>query len=235
MTTPIGSTSSTNTTTATGAASSTSTAPAVNTSEFLQLLVAQLKNQDPTQPAQGTDFITQLAEFSQVEQSQNQTNELTTMSTQLTGIASQQATSLVGQTVTVSGNSTNYDGTSATPASVTLGGAAADVQATISDSSGNVLRTIDMGAAPAGVVQVKWDGRSDAGTVQATGTYGVSVTATDSAGNAVPVTSSVTGSVTGVSFAAGYPAVTLSNGTTAPVSALTGVSQTPTSTSTTSP
>lgn len=36
---------------------------------FLQLLVAQLQNQDPTQPVQGTEFITQLATFSNVEQS----------------------------------------------------------------------------------------------------------------------------------------------------------------------
>ena len=35
---------------------------------FLQLLVAQLKNQDPTQPVQGTEFVTQLATFSDVEQ-----------------------------------------------------------------------------------------------------------------------------------------------------------------------
>lgn len=36
---------------------------------FLQLLVAQLQNQDPTQPVQGTEFVTQLATFSNVEQS----------------------------------------------------------------------------------------------------------------------------------------------------------------------
>lgn len=40
-----------------------------NQQTFLQLLVAQLQNQDPTQPVQGTEFITQLATFSNVEQS----------------------------------------------------------------------------------------------------------------------------------------------------------------------
>jgi len=39
-----------------------------NQQTFLQLLVAQLKNQDPTQPVQGTEFVTQLATFSDVEQ-----------------------------------------------------------------------------------------------------------------------------------------------------------------------
>lgn len=60
-------------------AASTSTAAATSSSAsssnslasqqtFLQLLVAQLQNQDPTQPVQGTEFVTQLATFSDVEQ-----------------------------------------------------------------------------------------------------------------------------------------------------------------------
>jgi flagellar basal-body rod modification protein FlgD len=43
---------------------------------FLQLLVAQLQNQDPTQPQDGIQFITQLAQFSQLEQSTQQTSDL---------------------------------------------------------------------------------------------------------------------------------------------------------------
>ena len=60
----------TGSTTASGTqnASSGST-PLANQATFLQLLVAQLKNQDPTQPVDGTTFVTQLATFSNVEQS----------------------------------------------------------------------------------------------------------------------------------------------------------------------
>jgi flagellar basal-body rod modification protein FlgD len=43
---------------------------------FLQLLVAQLKNQDPTSPADPTQFVAQLAQFSQLEQSTQQTSDL---------------------------------------------------------------------------------------------------------------------------------------------------------------
>jgi len=40
-----------------------------NETTFLQLLVAQLKNQNPAQPMDGTTFVTQLAQFSELEQS----------------------------------------------------------------------------------------------------------------------------------------------------------------------
>jgi len=45
-----------------------STDPLANENTFLQLLVAQIKNQDPTQPIDSTTFLTQLAQFSQLEQ-----------------------------------------------------------------------------------------------------------------------------------------------------------------------
>jgi flagellar basal-body rod modification protein FlgD len=44
---------------------------------FLQLLVAQLKNQDPLNPADGTQFMTQLAQFQQLEQSMNTGQDIT--------------------------------------------------------------------------------------------------------------------------------------------------------------
>ena len=49
-------------------ASNTATDPLANETTFLQLLVAQIKNQDPSQPMDSTAFLSQLAEFSQLEQ-----------------------------------------------------------------------------------------------------------------------------------------------------------------------
>jgi len=49
-------------------AGSTATDPTVNKQTFLQLLVTQIKNQDPLNPADGTQFLSQLAQFSELEQ-----------------------------------------------------------------------------------------------------------------------------------------------------------------------
>lgn len=61
-----------------------STDPLANKEVFLQLLVAQLKHQDPLQPQDGIQFVTQLAQFSQLEQSTQMTKDLDAIKTALT-------------------------------------------------------------------------------------------------------------------------------------------------------
>lgn len=57
-------------------ASATTTAAPVTENMFLQLLVAQLQNQDPTDPSDSTQFVTQLAQFQTMEQSLNQGQDI---------------------------------------------------------------------------------------------------------------------------------------------------------------
>jgi flagellar basal-body rod modification protein FlgD len=69
-------------TTSSGAAASSGTPP-VTENMFLKLLVAQLQNQDPTNPADSTQFVTQLAQFQTMEQSLNQGSDITAIRTDL--------------------------------------------------------------------------------------------------------------------------------------------------------
>lgn len=78
--------------------SSTSASATVDYNKFLQLLVAELKHQDPTSPTDPTQFMSQLASFSSVEQ------QVRTNST-LDALLSSQATSLLGKRVTSSDGS----------------------------------------------------------------------------------------------------------------------------------
>lgn len=82
------------------AQNSPTAAPSSNTVDyqsFLKLLVAQMKHQDPTAPMESTDFVAQLATFSQVEQSVQVNSKLDQLlqSSQLS-----QASSIIGRTVT---------------------------------------------------------------------------------------------------------------------------------------
>lgn len=56
-----------------------------NEETFLQLLVAQLKNQDPSQPQDGTQFVTQLAQFSSLEQSIGMKSDLDSINSKVGG------------------------------------------------------------------------------------------------------------------------------------------------------
>jgi flagellar basal-body rod modification protein FlgD len=67
--------------------SSATTAP-VTENMFLQLLVAQLQNQDPSNPADSTQFVTQLAQFQTMEQSLNQGQDISAIRSDLDQIVS---------------------------------------------------------------------------------------------------------------------------------------------------
>ncbi|TPP09859.1 flagellar hook assembly protein FlgD [Rhizobium glycinendophyticum] len=94
--------SSTTSTTSTSTSSS-STAAAASASatldydNFLQLLITQMKNQDPTDPMDASEQIAQLATFSQVEQTIKTNSNLETL---ITGNALTNASNYIGQTIT---------------------------------------------------------------------------------------------------------------------------------------
>lgn len=195
----------------------------VDKDAFLKLLVAQLKAQDPLSPMEGTQFVEQLATFSQVEQAISQTKQLEMVSLQLTGLASNEAIGLIGKQVTVRGQAIAFDGTNPTGFNASLAADTASTKVTIVDASGTPVRTLDVGPHAKGTVAVPWDGRNDAGGLVPPGNYTVQVEAVDAAGQPVAVTNEVSGTVVGVSFSKGYPEVELDSGARAPISDLVAV------------
>ena len=93
--TTTGSTSSASSASATGAAASASAT--VDYNSFLKLLVAELQNQDPTNPTDPTQYLSQIASFSAVGQTVQTNQKLDTM---ITTNALQQADTAIGRTVT---------------------------------------------------------------------------------------------------------------------------------------
>jgi flagellar basal-body rod modification protein FlgD len=76
------------------AATGSSSSQLVSEQAFLQLLITQLQNQDPLSPADPTQFVSQLASFSSLEQ-------ITQLNTNMTSVLDNSVTSLIGKTVTV--------------------------------------------------------------------------------------------------------------------------------------
>jgi flagellar basal-body rod modification protein FlgD len=190
--------------TSTTSSSSTSGSSILGKDDFLKLLIVQLKNQDPLNPMEGTEFATQLAQFSSVEQLTNindtltqsvSTNQLMTQS-----IGNSLATTMIGKSVKASGSSFGYTGGDDVSLGYTLAGGASTVTTKIYDKAGSLVRTITANDVSTGDGSVTWDGLDQNGSQAATGTYTFKVSAFDADGNAVSTSTYVTGTITAVRF-----------------------------------
>ncbi|WP_310608685.1 flagellar hook assembly protein FlgD [Buttiauxella brennerae] len=148
-------------------------------SSFLTLLVAQLKNQDPTNPLQNNELTTQLAQISTVSGIEKLNTTLGSVSGQLTNNQSVQSSALIGHGVMIPGSKILAGKEATTPFGVELQQAADKVTATITDNTGKVVRTLDIGALTAGVHTFTWDGTTTDGTTAPDGAYNVAISATN--------------------------------------------------------
>ncbi|HEY0209300.1 flagellar hook assembly protein FlgD [Acerihabitans sp.] len=173
----------TNNTTNNAAATATGSSSADLQNQFLKLLVAQLQNQDPTNPMDNAQLTTQLAQISTLSGIENLNTTLGSISGQLTTSQSLQASTLVGHGVMIDGSGILVGAdSSTTPFGVSLDNASTTTTVTIKDSTGAVVRTVDLGAQSAGVHSFSWDGTNDAGTAVAEGAYTFTMAATSASG-----------------------------------------------------
>lgn len=167
----------------TGTSSTTGSSSQDLQNRFLTLLVAQLKNQDPTNPMENNELTTQLAQINTVSGIEKLNTTLGAITGQIDSSQSLYATSLIGRGVMVPGTNIftgSTDGTvSTTPFGLELQRPADKVTATISDSNGQVVRTIEIGGSNAGVHSFTWDGSLDAGGNAPDGAYTVAITASN--------------------------------------------------------
>ena len=139
--------------------------------QFLQLLVAQMNNQDPLSPQENGEFIAQLAQFSTVEGIENMN---TSMEALLSGYQSSQAlqaSSLVGRTVIVPSDKAIVDTANGVEGQFALPENSGAVSIKVLDSAGSLVHTINMGGLEAGMHDFKWDGKNASGEVLPPGAY----------------------------------------------------------------
>ena len=139
--------------------------------EFLNLLVAQLNNQDPLSPQDNGEFIAQLAQFSTVE-GVDKLN--TSMESMLSGYQSSQAlqaSSLVGRKVIIPTDKAMVDTSETFKASMVLPATSSNVYVNVYDSAGSVVNRINMGQQAAGNVSFMWDGKDSSGNLLPPGAY----------------------------------------------------------------
>jgi flagellar basal-body rod modification protein FlgD len=172
---------------------------------FLNLLITQMKYQDPMNPMDNQQFIQQLASLSTVEQLRAANDNLTSLGLYQSSINNAQSVSMIGKEVKASGNSVTLDGSTGTKIYYKLDEAAASVTINISDSSGNIVRSLAQSGVDAGDQDISWNGNDSNGSPLPAGTYTYEVSAKTAGGDAVNVTTFISGLVEGVSFSSGGP------------------------------
>lgn len=139
--------------------------------EFLNLLVAQLNNQNPLEPQGNGEFIAQLAQFSTVEGVEKLN---TSMESLLSGYQSSQAlqaSSLVGRKVIVPTDKALVDTSESFKASLVLPTSSSNVYVNVYDSAGAAVNRVNLGEQAAGNVSFIWDGKNASGKLLPPGTY----------------------------------------------------------------
>jgi flagellar basal-body rod modification protein FlgD len=179
----------------TSTTSSTTNMKTVGKDEFMKLLLAQLKNQDPLKPMDGTDFAAQLAQFSSLEQLSNLNTELKSQSVNQMTLGYAQSANMIGKEVIAgSGNSVTVSGPS-TVLSYRLSGDAQDTTISVMDKNGKLVKTLTEGAQKAGINKVTWDSEE----IEA-GDYTYQVVAKSASGGLVSADTMTSGLVTAVHF-----------------------------------
>jgi flagellar basal-body rod modification protein FlgD len=181
----------------------------LTSTDFLNMFVAQLQNQDPTAPQDPSQMLSQLSQMTQVEQAYDTNTNLQSLLTAQNTTNGLNAASLIGGTVTANGNSVAFNGSSAASLKYNLSGASATSTITISNASGNTVKTATVGAQSAGNNTFTWDGTNNSGTVVPAGSYTFAVSSTSAGGSAVTATTYTTGVVDGMAMVSGTPNLTI--------------------------
>src|ERR1700723_1417617 len=125
--------------------------------DFLTLMLAQLKNQDPTSPVDSNTFLTQLAQLSEVQGITSLNTSFSTLSNSLTSNQALQASSLLGHQALVNTSTATLAAGAPMTGAVNVPQTTSQVTLSITDSNGNVVNQINLGAQSAGLANFSWN------------------------------------------------------------------------------
>lgn len=139
--------------------------------EFLELLVAQLNNQDPLSPQENGEFIAQLAQFSTVEGIEKMNSSIDAMASSFQSSQALQASSMVGRTVVFPSDQAMVDPQVGLDGQLMLPQASPAVLVNVYDEAGSMVAAVNMGAQETGIIDFAWDGQDASGNPLPPGKY----------------------------------------------------------------
>jgi flagellar basal-body rod modification protein FlgD len=139
--------------------------------EFLNLMITQLKNQDPFKPLESGEFLGQLAQFGTVSGLAGLQTSFDGLATSLVSNQALQAASLVGRSALVESSRAGLEKDGVVEGAVDLPAATGGLHVEVRDATGQVVRHLELGSQTAGLVSFTWDGKTDDGESAPPGGY----------------------------------------------------------------
>jgi flagellar basal-body rod modification protein FlgD len=177
--------------------------------DFLTLMLAQLKNQDPTSPVDSNEFLSQLASLSEVQGITQLNTSFATLSSSLTSNQALQASSLLGHQALVASSTATLP-TAGAPISgaVSVPQTSSQVVLNITNSAGVLVQSLNLGAQLAGLANFTWNGQTSSGGTAPAGSYNLSAQVSGVAGGTA-IATLVSGTVDSVTMGSGTTGMSL--------------------------
>ena len=190
--------------------STTSTTEELGKDDFLLLLVTQLQNQDPLNPTDNTEFVSQLAQFSSLEGIKNMEETMGTVADGISDMQKWSLSDLIDNTVKFESSSFDFSGE---PVSIeySLGSNAASATVSIYDASGNLIKSVDAVSLNSGTYELQWDRLDASGGAAPSGSYAITLTSPRAMRTSVDSQQCVNGKVTSVTYGSGGAEINAGN------------------------
>jgi flagellar basal-body rod modification protein FlgD len=199
------------------------TALSQNYNDFLTLLTTQLKNQDPLDPQDASEFTSQIAQLSSVQEQINSNAKLDTLISTISGSQLSNVVNYIGRVVEAKGGNKVMKVTEGAQFAYDLPTEAASATIAVSDATGKVVYTHAV-PTTAGRNEVVWDGTNSlTGVAAPNGGYTYKIIAKDSSGAELKATTYSTGVVTAVDLKDGVAILGLGEDIDLPLSEVTSI------------
>lgn len=160
----------------------TDASPAAQTQNFLKLLIAQIQNQDPMAPMDASTMTAQMSQLNMVSSIATMNSSMTAMLSQMQSANFLNQASLIGHSPAVAGGEITYMGSGNVTMALQSDTPLQSVVATLTDSGGNLVNTVNLGAINAGMTNFIWSGQNQDGATVAAGQYTLSLSGKTASG-----------------------------------------------------
>ena len=174
--------------------------------DFLNLLVTQMRYQNPLEPLDNYQMASQMAQMSSVDSLKNISQAMDQFAANQASANNFQASGLIGKRVEYQGNALSLNQGTASEAYYQLA-SPGKVLTQVYDSAGNLVWQSEAGSKDTTRQKFEWSGRNQNGTLLPDGSYSFQVVAVDGKGSSIQVKTGCAGTVSGISLENGTSSI----------------------------